>query len=128
VIPARCYGHTIGNRGRDGCGWHGFEDPGAIRKCPACAGLLVPVVEPFEVLEAIRAHVGRELGDGYEVVGVTVPRLARFRLETRVIGVDAVGPVEVSTRELERISPTLLASIVAMCRHRGEAARAELVA
>ena len=120
MIPARCYARA--------CGWHGFAEAGARRACPACAGLIVPVVERLEVLEAIRAHVGRELGDGYEVVAVHLGRLDRFRLETRAIGVDAVGPVEIAPRELDRISSTLLASIVRMCRHHAEAARAELVA
>lgn len=126
MIPARCFARDLGDR--RACGWHGFEEPGGRRTCPACAGLLVPVVERFEVLEAIRAHVGRELGDGFEVVGVDFRHRDRFRLETRVINVDAIGDVEVNPRELDRISAELLATIVLACRRRGEAARAELVA
>ena len=117
MIPVRCYWRS--------CGWHGFAASRGS-SCPACAGVLVLAEERHEQLEAIRAHVARELGAAYEVAGVYLGRGGRFRLDTRAIGVDAVGPVEVSPRELERISPTLLASVVAACRHRGDAARAEL--
>ena len=118
VVPVRCYERA--------CGWHGFVEPAGSAKCPSCAGLLVPARERFEQLEAIRAHVARELGDGFEVVGVYLGRLGRFRLDVRAIGVDAIAPPEVSPAEVERISAPLLATVVRQCRHRATAAAAEL--